>query len=214
MKSAWTICNTITAVVVAWTLVSASLVSVGCSAAGLLPKASTNICAGIETRYLIVTIADGTLDLVLTFVPTYLCRHLQMGVLFKLQVLGVFALRLPVLPLAGMFYTNWTTSMRSNNPGVDRTSSLVYQQCHLCCSLVAATIPCLKSFIRSFDTGSGQVAARKLALVTYRTRKPTETFPAYITVPCRWIAAGILKWTAYTTRHVADRDSDMRPVVS
>lgn len=97
-------------------------------------------------------------DLALAFVPTYLWRHLQMIMLFKLQVLGIFALRLPLLALAGRFYRAWSNSMHSDDPGVDRTTSLVYQQCQLCCSLIAATIPCLKSFIQSFDTGSGQKA--------------------------------------------------------
>lgn len=98
------------------------------------------------------------LDIVLVFIPTYLCRHLQMNVLFKLQVFSIFALRLLILPLVSLFYRDWKAAMHSNNTGVDRTSRLVYQQCQLCCSLVAATIPCLKSFIQSFDTGSGQKA--------------------------------------------------------
>ncbi|KAJ4373523.1 hypothetical protein N0V86_007664 [Didymella sp. IMI 355093] len=158
MKSAWTICNAITALIVAWTIASAALVSVGCSTDRLSPRTPSDICPGIEARYLFVVITDGMTDLILAFIPTYLCRHLQMNMLFKLQVFGVFALRLPVLALAGVFYKAWSASMHSDNPGVDRTTSLVYQQCQLCCSLIAATIPCLKSFIQSFDTGSGQKA--------------------------------------------------------
>jgi hypothetical protein len=81
-----------------------------------------------------------------------------MSSFFKLQVLGVFALRLPLLALAGLFYTAWKSSLHSDNAGVERTTALVYQQSQLCYSLISATIPCLKTFIQSFDTGSGQKA--------------------------------------------------------
>ncbi|KAH6638746.1 hypothetical protein C7974DRAFT_421421 [Boeremia exigua] len=158
MKNAWIICNIITGVVTIWTLVAAPLVSAGCTNESLSPKTPQDICTGIETRYLFVVVTDGITDFVLAFVPTYLCRHLQMNMYFKLQVLGIFALRLPLLALAGLFYRTWTSSLQSDDPGVSRTLALVYLQTELCCSLIAATIPCLKSFIQSFDTGSGQKA--------------------------------------------------------
>jgi hypothetical protein len=81
-----------------------------------------------------------------------------MNMVFKLQVLGVFALRLPLIALSGLFYKTWITSLHGENPGIERTTALVYQQSQLCFSLIAGTIPCLKSFIQSFDTGSGQKA--------------------------------------------------------
>lgn len=158
MRNAWAMCNMITGAIVIWTLVSAALVSAGCTGDSLSPRTPSDVCKGIEIRYIFVVITDGITDLILAFIPTYLCRRLQMNVLFKLQVLGVFASRLPLLALAGLFYKFWKTSLRSDNPGVERTTALVYQQSQLCFSLIAATIPCLKSFIRSFDTGSGQKA--------------------------------------------------------
>lgn len=158
MKSAWIMCNTITGMVTIWTLLSALLASVGCSYDSLSPKTSQDMCPGIKTRYLVIVVTDCVTDAILAFIPTYLCRRLQMNFLFKLQVLGIFALRLPLLMLAVLFYTSWEKSWRSSSPGVARTTALVYQQTQLCFSLIAATIPCLKSFIRSFDTGSGQKA--------------------------------------------------------
>lgn len=67
-------------------------------------------------------------------------------------------MRLPLIILAGLFYKAWESSLHGDNLGVGRTTALVYQQSQLCTSLIAATIPCLKSFIQSFDTGSGQKA--------------------------------------------------------
>ncbi len=156
MKHAWAVCNVATVVIVMWTLVSSVLVSAGCASESLSPKKPSDICHGIETRYMFVVITDGITELMLAFIPTYLCRNLQMHIVFKLQVLAVFMIRLPLVVLAGLFYKTWITSLHGENPGVERTTPLIYQQSQLCFSLVAATIPCLKSFIQSFDTGSGQ----------------------------------------------------------
>jgi hypothetical protein len=142
----------------AWTMASAVVVSAECSAESLSSKKTTQICSGIETRYMVVVVTDAMTDLVLAVVPAYLCRHLQMDFMFKLQVLSIFALRLPLLALAGLFFKYWSTSLNSDNVGVARTTALVFQQTQLCVSLVAGTIPCLRSFIRSFDAGSGMKA--------------------------------------------------------
>lgn len=158
MKNAWMTCNTITGAIVLWTLVSAVLVSAGCSSHNLSPKTPMDICPGIEIRYLFITTTDAITDLLLAFVPTYLCRHLQMDIVFKLQVLGIFSLRLPLIALAALFFHAWKTSLHSANPGAARTNALAFQQAQLCFSLISATIPCLKSFLRSFDTGSGAKA--------------------------------------------------------
>ncbi|KAJ4986526.1 hypothetical protein SVAN01_07962 [Stagonosporopsis vannaccii] len=158
MKNAWIMCNILVGIVTLWTLVSAVLVSAGCTNESLSPKTPSNICPSIQTRYLFVLVTDCITDAMLAFIPTYLCRHLQMNMLLKLQVLGIFALRLPLLALASLFYKCWTSSLHSDNPGVDRSKALAYQQSQLCFSLISATIPCLKSFIQSFDTGSGQKA--------------------------------------------------------
>ncbi|CAI9634084.1 unnamed protein product [Alternaria burnsii] len=158
MKHAWAVCNAATVVIVTWTLVSAVLVSASCASESLSPRKPSDICHGIETRYLVVVITDGITDLMLAFIPTYLCRRLQMNIVFKLQILGVFALRLPLVMLAALFYKSWKSSIHVENSGVERTTALIYQQSQLCFSLIAATTPCLKSFIQSFDTGSGQKA--------------------------------------------------------
>lgn len=158
MKNAWVVCNIIIGIVAVWTLVSAVLVSAGCTHNSLSSKTFSDVCSGIQTRYLFVLITDCITDAILAFIPTYLCRHLQMNMLFKLQVLGIFALRLPLLALAALFFNTWRSSLHSDDPGVHRTKALAYQQSQLCFSLISATIPCLKSFIQSFDTGSGQKA--------------------------------------------------------
>ncbi|KAJ6267232.1 hypothetical protein PSV08DRAFT_380835 [Bipolaris maydis] len=155
MRNAWKTCVFITGIIVIWTIASALLVSIGCPADALSPRTSSQICNGIESRYLFVTATDGLTDFVLALTPTYLIRNLQMSISFKLQVLGVFGLRLHLLVLTTLFFLSWRKAMHSENPGVERVGALELQQCQVCASLLTSTIPCLKSFIQSFDTGSG-----------------------------------------------------------
>jgi hypothetical protein len=155
MKEPWRVCNIVTGCVVAWTFTSALLVSVGCSAESVSPQTPTQTCPGIRSRYLAVTITDAVTDILLTVTPAYLCRQLNMKVWFKLQVLGIFALRLPLVILSAFFFRSWTRSLDHANPGVARTRPLVYQQCQICYSIIVGTIPSLKAFLQSFDTGSG-----------------------------------------------------------
>jgi len=155
MRNAWKTCVFITGVIAIWTIASAFLVSIGCPADTLSPRTSSQICNGIENRYLFVTATDALTDFILALTPTYLIRNLQMSISFKLQVLGIFGLRLPLLLLTSLFFLSWRKALHSANPGIERVGALELQQCQLCASLLTSTIPCLKSFIQSFDTGSG-----------------------------------------------------------
>jgi hypothetical protein len=149
------ICNLVTAAVLSWTFITAVLVSVGCSAESTAPTAPSETCPSITARYKLVVATDAITDVILISIPGYLVWQLQMSVKLKLQVLIVFAFRLPLIALACIFLKAWIHSLTAANPGVARTPAIIYQQVQLCVSLMATTIPCLKSFIRSFDTGSG-----------------------------------------------------------
>ena len=121
----------------------------------MAPKTFSQTCSTIISRYKFVVVTDAVTDITLVVVPAYLCWQLQMSFKLKLQVLAVFAFRLPLVALAGLFLKTWIRSLSIDNPGIHRTPAVIFQQSELCVSLMAATIPCLKSFIRSFDTGSG-----------------------------------------------------------
>jgi hypothetical protein len=154
-KKFWLICNIVVGLMFVWTLLVIFMVSVGCSPRSTAPSTEAEICPGIHARYQVVAITDAITDVLLVLVPTYLVWQLQMAVSLKMQVVAVFAFRLPLIPLSFLALTSWNRSLHSNNPGVDRSTAIIYQQSELCFSLIAGTVPCLKSFIRSFDTGSG-----------------------------------------------------------
>lgn len=147
--------NILCGIVGAWTIAASILVSAGCTPPGLFPRLASQACHGIQPRYQAVAVTDALTDLALVIVPAVLCWHLQMPVKMKVQILVVFSFRLPVIVLTGLFIKSWTTSFSATNPGVARYPSIVYQQSQFCLSIIAATIPCLKSWLQSFDTGSG-----------------------------------------------------------
>jgi hypothetical protein len=151
----WIICNVVIVIMIAWTFMTALLLSVGCSPESLAPQHQSQICTGITTRYQVIVITDALTDVILVFAPTYLVCQLQMSVALKVQVISVFAFRLPLITLSALAISNFNSSLSSPNPGVDRSPAIIFQQSELCFSLIAGTVPCLKSFIRSFDTGSG-----------------------------------------------------------
>ncbi|KAH7084288.1 hypothetical protein FB567DRAFT_445343 [Paraphoma chrysanthemicola] len=155
MRAAWLICKVVTGMALGWTILAALLVSVGCSPESLAPQAPSQTCPSIVTRYRFVIVTDAVTDVILVAVPTALCWRLHMDVRNKLQVFAVFGFRLPLVALVGLFLKTWERSLESDNPGVHRTPAIIYQQVELCGSLIAATIPCVKGFIQSFDTGSG-----------------------------------------------------------
>jgi hypothetical protein len=148
-------CNAVCGLLVSWTAFAAFLVSVGCSPASTTPRNREQICNGISSRYKVVAITDAVTDTVLVAIPVYLVCQLRMTTKLKLQVITVFAFRLPLLPLSILSLRKYEESLSSSNPGVDLAPAVVFQQSELCVSLIAATLPCLKSFIRSFDTGGG-----------------------------------------------------------
>ncbi|KAF2122186.1 hypothetical protein BDV96DRAFT_482763 [Lophiotrema nucula] len=154
-KKFWLICNIVTGITLSWTLVAAILVSVGCSPKSTFPATAADVCLGLPKRYEAVVITDALTDLLLVIVPAYLVWQLQMSASLKLQVIAVFAFRLPLIVFSAFVLTNFNRSLHGRNPGVERTPAIIFQQSQLCFSLIAGTVPCLKSFIRSFDTGSG-----------------------------------------------------------
>lgn len=155
MKRSWILCQIMMVTAAVWTIVSPLLVSLGCSPASIAPRSAAQTCHNIVLRYEFVVVTDAITDIVLTIVPASLCWKLQMSLTLKFQVFAVFAFRLPLAVFTVLFFKAWQHSLQSSNPGVDRSPAIIYQQAELCVSLMAATIPCLKSFIRSFDTGSG-----------------------------------------------------------
>lgn len=78
-----------------------------------------------------------------------------MSFYLKLQVFLAFAFRLPLVALSITHLSLFKPYIRSASPLFEISGSLLVQQVMLTYSLISATIPNLKSFMKSFSTGLG-----------------------------------------------------------
>lgn len=78
-----------------------------------------------------------------------------MGLGAKFQVIFAFAFRLPLIALSGLHLSYMAHARASDEPLLAVVSPLVVEQAMLTWSLVSATIPNMKRFMRSFDMDFG-----------------------------------------------------------
>jgi hypothetical protein len=108
----------------------------------------------------------------LVFISVLTVWPVQLSFRLKLQVVVAFALRLPSVSRSRKIRNSADSSTRlaaiallhlhfignyvhSETPALSIVSVLVCQQVELCWSLISATIPNLKSFVKSFSCGFG-----------------------------------------------------------
>jgi len=73
----------------------------------------------------------------------------------KIQVVIAFAFRLPIVILSALHFVRLTKYPAATQPLYSVTNTLVYQQAMLLWSLISATIPNLKAFMKSFSLDFG-----------------------------------------------------------
>ncbi len=73
----------------------------------------------------------------------------------KLQVIMAFAFRLPLIILAGIHLAYFNKYPSAAEPQFAVIDSLLFQQAMISWSLISATVPNLKNFLKSFSIGMG-----------------------------------------------------------
>lgn len=117
-----------------------------------------------------------------------------MSLCLKFQVFLAFAFRLPLIAFSAAHLSLFDEYVRSTSPLFEISGSLLLQQVMLTYSLISATIPNLKSFMKSFSTGLGVsfgfmgkdpgASSETYALQAFTTHsgrrrnKPPENFPS------------------------------------
>ncbi|KAF2458961.1 hypothetical protein BDY21DRAFT_283026, partial [Lineolata rhizophorae] len=151
------LCNGLLALSIIWGVASSIAVSARCDLRPIdpnLPHAA--FCADKTTRWKVVVAIDVATEIVFACLPVYLVWNLQMKSDLKFRVVLAFMFRLPVAAFSLLFLNAISRSMTNGLlPGVNVTPWVIWHQVELGYSLISATIPCLKSFIKSFDTGLG-----------------------------------------------------------
>ncbi|KAF2106570.1 hypothetical protein BDV96DRAFT_533619 [Lophiotrema nucula] len=152
-RRSWILCNTTLALTVAWGIGAIVAVSVSCSTSNFINISSQ--CGDRVLRWRIIAAFDIFLEVLLVTLPVLFIWPIQMKGYIKLQVIVAFGFRLPVIGFAIAHLHYVSSYANSNNVSKDIIPALVYQQFELFWSLLAATIPTLKAFMRSFNSGFG-----------------------------------------------------------
>ncbi|KIW61144.1 hypothetical protein PV05_01302 [Exophiala xenobiotica] len=137
-----------------WGLLSVIAVSVDCPVSTFI-QGNSSQCSHQFLRWQLITAFDVVTECILILLSIVIVLPVQIAFVLKCQVVLAFAFRLPLVALSILhlkFISEYTTS---NNPGIDLVPALVLQQVQLCWSLMSATIPNLKSFVKSFSSGFG-----------------------------------------------------------
>ncbi|KAM3466196.1 hypothetical protein NHJ6243_000936 [Beauveria neobassiana] len=153
MKTVQRICVVIRATLAAAALASILLITVDCSANGLLSTHSQRRCGGLGRRWVIVSLLDGVTELAILCVFYGLVWSLQMRTPRKWMLTILLGLRLLCPVFTGIYTAAIKSYSRSLDPAVQVMSPLVWQQIALGYSLIAALLIALIPFLRSFHTG-------------------------------------------------------------
>ncbi|KAF2257664.1 hypothetical protein CC78DRAFT_527498 [Lojkania enalia] len=153
-RMSWILCNAVLALTVAWGIGAIIALSVACSPSSFVRDVGEK-CGDQVLRWRIITVVDIVIELLLIILPVLFVWPIQMKAYIKLQVIVAFGFRAPVIGFgaAHMHYVGYYAN--SDDASKAMIPALVYQQFELFWALLSATIPTLKAFMRSFNSGFG-----------------------------------------------------------
>lgn len=106
-------------------------------------------------RWQVITAFDIITEILICSLPVLFVWSNTMSLCLKFQVFLAFAFRLPLIAFSVAHLSLFGQYTRSTSPLFEISGSLLLQQVMLTYSLISATIPNLKSFMKSFSTGLG-----------------------------------------------------------
>lgn len=90
--------------------------------------------------------------------PVVMTYMLNMSAQMKVQLAFAFGFRIVLIPLSLLYLSFFTTYPSAAEPAFYIVGSLLFQQALLTTSLITATVPNLRTFMKSFDAGFGLMA--------------------------------------------------------
>ncbi|EXJ95667.1 hypothetical protein A1O1_00789 [Capronia coronata CBS 617.96] len=137
-----------------WGLLSIVALSADCRTSAYI-QGDQGQCSRQFLRWQLITAFDVTTECLLVLLCVIIVWPVQLALFMKCQVVLAFAFRLPVAALSIVHLKFISDYTNAPNPGLGLVLALVLQQVQLCWSIIAATVPNLKSFVKSFSSGFG-----------------------------------------------------------
>ncbi|EPS28573.1 hypothetical protein PDE_03519 [Penicillium oxalicum 114-2] len=159
--------------VVAWCIASIFAISFTC-----LPRYQWSMaqqCSNVDTAWKTISAFDILTDVLSFGLSIFLVWGIQMRWKEKATVIFAFGTRLPSIILIILRQTYLDRSMFSSNPTLHLSDAQVMTAVLLHYSIMVATVPCLKPFVISFNTGWGQGLANSNGEHPYYTPSGKST---------------------------------------
>ncbi|KAE8154091.1 hypothetical protein BDV25DRAFT_167808 [Aspergillus avenaceus] len=147
-------CNVTGLATCVWAL--ASILGIAIS---VVDRVGSPIFANIGWK--VLTAFDVVIEATLLGLSIFLVWGIHMPIKRKAAVIFAFSTRISIIVLAIIRQLYINQAFAAYNNPVYVADAVIMTEVLLHCSLIAATIPCLKPFVASFDTGWGQGTARK-----------------------------------------------------
>nr|OQO17916.1 hypothetical protein B0A51_12471 [Rachicladosporium sp. CCFEE 5018] len=148
-------CYALCGVYAVWGLASVITIGAMCNGPEYVADGLEARCGDQSARWGGIAAFDVLTELTLIVMPFVIVWPLQMSTKLKLQVTSAFSFRLGVAALAVTHAVYASRLPRSAHPSLASIPRIALAEAELCWSIVSATIPNLKSFMSSFNTGFG-----------------------------------------------------------
>ncbi|RDI80282.1 hypothetical protein Vi05172_g9749 [Venturia inaequalis] len=150
-KSHLTSCRVVAGLAAMWGASSILVIGIGCS-----PRAPWNLqnrCPSLLPSWMTIAAIGLSLELILLCLSIWLVWPLQMPRTKKFVVTIAFSLRLVIVPLVlgRIIELNW--SSRSRDWTFDAVRVIVFTQLEMHFSLISATLPCTRPFLKAASSG-------------------------------------------------------------
>ncbi|KAI4106122.1 MAG: hypothetical protein LQ339_003119 [Xanthoria mediterranea] len=124
-------------------------------------------CSGLLLRWQFITAFDILTELIIFGVSFYLIHGLHMSLSNKFIIVGVFAFRLLMIPFLVVRLISFPHHHLPTDPAFTMTYFYIWTQTSLYLSLMLSTMPCLKPFVASLNTGYGAFDTEHVASRVY-----------------------------------------------
>ncbi|KAH6876836.1 hypothetical protein B0T10DRAFT_584820 [Thelonectria olida] len=171
----------------AWGVGSCVAFLVNCRADALLALTNVTQCPNQDTRWAVITAIDIFTEFLTWLLVVQLSWTVNMSSTRKCQVVMAFSFRIPLIALSAIHLAYFGKYPGSAEPQFAVTNSLLVQQAMIAWSLVSATVPNLRNFLKSFSIGMGFPLASNLttygssnvyALQSLQNHRPKATSSA------------------------------------
>ncbi|KAI8718150.1 hypothetical protein NCS52_00893000 [Fusarium sp. LHS14.1] len=157
-------CIGLMVVSVVWGVGSAVGFLVNCRADALLTPDNVKQCPSQVTRWAVVTTIDILTEIFTWLLVVQLSWSVSMSFARKCQVAMAFSFRIPLIALSAIHLAYISKYPDATEPQFAVTNSLLFQQTMIAWSLISATVPNLKNFLKSFSIGMGFPLAFDLSI--------------------------------------------------